>query len=261
MTCRQPFELGAPSSPEKSVKDIARAFVLAVLFPVQGERIFFMSTETLSKPELYFTDSELERINTELESVDPLERVRWARQTFGEDVIGLTAFGLTSPIMLKLISEVDPDIRVVTMRFGHESKKTKVLADWYTGLFKLNLAVYEDGRPVTQDADIQSARKVEMLGRVKEEIQPSAILFGVMRGQTEERDTMPFIERRDGFLVINPVLDVTKEQVDEFFRLSGFPKNRSYTDPAKGPDQKLECGLHRTRATTSTFDPIVPSLR
>lgn len=222
-----------------------------------------MPTETLSKPELHFTDCELEDINAELENIDPLERIRWARETFGESVIGLTAFGPTSPIMLKLISEADPDIQVVTMRFGHESKKTKVLADWYTGLFKLNLSIYEDDRPATQHADIQSARKIEMLDRVKQDIQPQAILFGMMRGQTEERDTMPFIERRDGFLAINPVLDITEEQVDDFFKLSGYPKNMNYSDPAKGPDQKLECGLHRPRprVTQGTYDPSLSSLQ
>ena len=214
-----------------------------------------MSTETLSKTEVGFTDFELEQIDAELQSMNPLERVAWARETFGEDLIASTAFGVTSPIMLKLVSEVDPDIQVVTMRFGHENNKTKVLSDWYTGIFKLNRTIYTDNRTHTQDSDIQSSRKVELFDKVLDEIRPRAVLFGVMRGQTVERDTMPFIERRGSFLAINPVLDVTPKEVDDFFRLSGYPKNKDYNDPAKGPDQKLECGLHRPRSKERISSP------
>ncbi|MBI3494800.1 phosphoadenosine phosphosulfate reductase family protein [Candidatus Saccharibacteria bacterium] len=207
-----------------------------------------MSTETLPKPEIEFTDYDLDQFNIELEQMDPIERIAWARQRFGDGLIATTAFGLTSPLMLKFISEVDPGIQVVTVRMGHETDKTKTLAKWYEGVFDLNLAVHGDHIQVVHDAEALRARKVELFQReVVDRYQPEAVLFGVMRDQTVEREAMSYIERRGSFLAINPVLDVTAQEVDDFFKLSGYPKNMNYSDPTKGPDQKMECGIHLTR--------------
>ncbi|MDO8336001.1 MAG: phosphoadenosine phosphosulfate reductase family protein [Candidatus Saccharibacteria bacterium] len=222
-----------------------------------------MSLETLSKPEVDFTDYALEQVNTELEHASPLEIVQWAYETFGDDLIGATNFRETSPVMLALISKINHDIQVVTVRLGHESEKTKTLARWYEATLGLNLAIHGDDIQIAHGAKAVSDRKAELFQReVVERYKPQAILFGLMRqGETEGRENIPIIERRDSFFAINPVANVTPQDVDEFFRLSSYPRNRNYHDPAKGPDQKSECGLHRPRPKQSISDPSLSSLR
>ncbi len=174
-----------------------------------------MSTETLSKPESGFTDFELEQINAEFAQLNPLERVEKASDIFGDDLIATTTFGPTAPLMLQLVSDVNPDIRVVTIRLGHETKKTKVLADWYAATLGFNLAVYGDDIPLTDQIELQRDRKVELFQEMIDDVQPKAVLFGVMHWQTDERATMPFVERRGSIIAINPVLDIEKRDVEE----------------------------------------------
>lgn len=217
-----------------------------------------MSTEILTKPEVEFTDHELDQINVELERMDPLEIITWSRETFGDGLIGTTNMNSTSPIMLKFISEVDRSIQLVTIRLGHESHKTKTLTTWYKGVFGLNLAIHGDSTPVAHGAEAVSARKVELFQReVVDRYKPSAILMGGMRdGETKGREHTPIIRRQGSFFAIRPVLNVTREEVDDFFALSGYPRNIDYNDQAKGPEQAIECGIHLTEFNESTSDPI-----
>lgn len=205
-----------------------------------------MSVETLTKPEVEFTDHELDQINAELERADPPEIIAWARDTFGDGLIATTNFGPSSPIMLKFISEVDRTLQVVTVRLGHESEKTKTLTKWYKGLFGLNLAIHGDSIPVAHGAKAVSDRKVELFRReVVNRYEPTAILMGGMRDDdTEGREDTPIIKRQGSFFAIRPVLNVTREEVNDFFALSGYPRNIDYNDEAKGPGQKRECGIH-----------------
>lgn len=207
-----------------------------------------MSTETLSRPEIDFTEHALEQINAELEHADPMEIIHWARQTFGDGLIATTNFGPTSPIMLKFISEVDRRIQLVTIRLGHESDKTKTLTTWYEGAFGLNLEIHGDSTPVAHGAEAISARKVELFQReVVDRYRPKAILMGGMRdGDTEGREDTPIIKRQGSFFAIRPVIGVTRGEVKDFFALSGYPRNIDYNDEAKGPEQKIECGIHLT---------------
>lgn len=205
-----------------------------------------MSTETLPKAELEFTDYELDQINAEFAKLNPLERIEKAHKIFGSDLIAATTFGPTAPLMLQMISDFDRNIRVVTIRLGHETNKTKVLADWYRLTLGFDLAIYGDDIPISEDAEILRDRKIEIFQEMIDDVQPKAVLFGVMSWQTEERETMPFIERRGSIIAINPVLDVEKEDVDKFFVHTGLPRNINYGDPTKGPDQKSECRLNQT---------------
>lgn len=221
-----------------------------------------MSTETLPKPEVEFTDYELDQINTELERMDPLEIIAWSREMFGDGLIGVTSGGATAPIMLKFISEVDRGTQLVNVRLGHESEKTKTLIKWYEGVFGLkNLAIHGDNIPVAHGTQAVSDRKVELFQReVVDRYRPRAILMGGTRdGETEGREDTPIIRRQGSFFAIRPVLNVTRGEVNDFFALSGYPRNIDYNDQAKGPEQKKECGIHLADFNPSTFGPSQPS--
>lgn len=206
-----------------------------------------MSTETLTKSEVEFTDYELDQINAEFAKLKPLERIELARAMFGKDLIASTAFGPTSPLMLELISKVDHNIQVVNIRLGHENNKTKILADLYKWAFKLNLSIHGDDSPISDDIEVLRGRKKHLFQQeVVNRYQPKAVLFGAMQWQTEARESMRFVERRGSFLAINPVLDQREEDVDRCFVRTGLPINIDYLDPTKGLDQKKECGLLET---------------
>src|SRR6185437_6570926 len=82
----------------------------------------------------------------QLEPLDAAGRIRRMVEEFGRDVILTTSFGPTAGVMLKLVSEVLPEMRVVTIVHGHETERTRELMDLYSKRYHLNLKVYQAPR-------------------------------------------------------------------------------------------------------------------
>ena len=193
---------------------------------------------------------DVEALNRELEPMPARERVRHAFERFGDGLILSTSFGPTAGVMLKLATDANPDIRVITVRHGHETVKTLDVAGQLTRELKLNLKVYQAPKldiPPEDTPDFEEFKrrvKVEPFQRALDEERPLAWLSGVMRGVTEQRKTFDFVMNRNGLPAIYPILDWEETYAEEFCLAHGLPLNRDYYDPAKGLSQKRECGLH-----------------
>jgi 3'-phosphoadenosine 5'-phosphosulfate sulfotransferase (PAPS reductase)/FAD synthetase len=138
----------------------------------------------------------------------------------------------------------------VNIRHGYETPKTEKLSRRYRDELFLNLHFYDVPKlPIPREdtpefADFQRRIKTEPFQRIIDEHRPAAYFSGVMRWQSGSRRDTGFIEHKGSVLAINPILDMTQKQVDEFFLATGLPRNGDYYDPAKGEHQSLECGLH-----------------
>lgn len=202
--------------------------------------------------ELERENLDLEGANSELAQLNPLERIEWAKEKFGDCLVLPTTFGPTSPILLKLVSEKIPDISVVTIRHGYETNKTLGLAEWYEKKFDLDTHIYEAPVLVVPEAgtpefdEFQEKVKVEPFQQILDDFQPRAYFSGVMRWQTKERQNFSFIEDKGSVLAINPILDMSERDVEQFFLATGLPRNDHYFDPTKGESQNLECKLNTT---------------
>ena len=63
--------------------------------------------------------SALSRMEIDLEKASAEERVAWAVETFGDELIMTTSFGTHSAIMLHLVTRIVPDIPVVFVDTGY----------------------------------------------------------------------------------------------------------------------------------------------
>ena len=189
----------------------------------------------------------------QLEPLDAPGRIRRMVQEFGRDVILTTSFGPTAGVMLKLVTEVLPDMRVVTIVHGHETERTRELMDLYTRRFKLNLKVFSapylpvPAVDTPEFAHFQRVVKFDPLQQALKAEAPKVWLSGVMRDETAERRYFPFARMRGGILAVYPILDWTPMQAIDHCLLQKLPMNEDYYDPSKGPRQDQECGIH-TRA-------------
>ncbi len=196
-------------------------------------------------------------LNERLAPLAARERIATAYAEFGEDLILTTSFGPTAGVMLRLASEVVPDIRVITIRHGYESDRTLQIAQALKRELKLNLHVYEAPKMLIPDEGtpefeaFKQAVKIQPFQEALAAEQPRAWLSGVMRSETEERKSFDFASQRDGLTVIYPILDWEETDANEFCLAHGIPVNQSYYDPTKGLDQKSECGLHLGKLGTS----------
>ncbi len=201
-----------------------------------------------------FGPIDLGEANRQLAKLSPIERVNWARDRFGEDnLILTTSFGPSSPILLKLATAVMPDIPAINIRHGYETPATEKISRTYRDEFFLNLHVFDaprlrvprEGTP--EFAEFKRQIKAEPFQRARDQFQPAAYFSGVMRWQSPERHSRCFIEDKGSVLAINPLLDMTPENVEQFFLATGLPRNRDYYDPAKGAHQGGECGLNTSK--------------
>jgi phosphoadenosine phosphosulfate reductase len=196
-------------------------------------------------------DLDLQSLNRELEHLPARDRVGHVYEVFGEGLILSTSFGPTAGVMLRLATDVYPEIRVITVRHGHETARTLQVADHYARALNLNLRVYEapwmevpDEDDAAAFEDFKRAVKMEPFQRALDAERPAAWLSGVMRGETEQRKTFDFAMDRNGLPAVYPILDWEETYAEEFCLAHGLPLNRDYHDPAKGRTQKRECGLH-----------------
>ena len=189
----------------------------------------------------------------QLEPLDAAGRIRRMVREFGRDVILTTSFGPTAGVMLKLVTDVMPDLRVVTIVHGHETERTRELMDLYSRRYRLNLKVYRAPHLPVPEVDtpefahFQRVVKFDPLQEALKAEAPKAWLSGIMREETTERRYFPFARMRGGILAVYPILDWTPMQAIDYCIAQKLPMNEDYYDPSKGPRQDQECGIH-TRA-------------
>lgn len=195
-------------------------------------------------------DFEEARLNVEFAKLNPMQRIARAHELFGDGLILATSFGPTSPFLLQVACSIAPDIPVVNIRHGYETKHTQEFAQWYIDTFGLNIHIYQaEKRPIPPEHTeafnrFQREIKVDQFQKAKDDLEAKAYLSGRMYWQTEQRKTIPFVERKGSIFAINPLLDMTEEDVEDYLEVSGLPKNTDYFDPTKGESQKKECQLN-----------------
>ena len=199
------------------------------------------------------SESYANSVARELEPLQATARIQHMVREFGRDVILTTSFGPTAGVMLKLVTDVMPDMRIITVMHGHETERTRELMEFYVDHLRINLRVYrapylpvpEIGTP--EFAHFQRAIKFDPLQQALKTEVPRAWLSGVMREETEERKSFPFARMRGGILAVYPMLDWKPMKAIEYCIAQKLPMNEDYYDPSKGPKQDQECGIH-TRA-------------
>ena len=194
---------------------------------------------------------ELIRLDRELEALDAPGRVRRMVELHGRDLVLTTSFGPTAGVMLKLVTDALPDMRVVTIVHGHETERTRELMELYRAKFHLDLRIYQAPRlPVPAEegseefAHFQRLVKFEPLQAALKAEAPKVWLSGVMREETAERRHFPFVRMRGGMLAVYPMLDWSTLQAIDYCVAERLPMNEDYYDPSKGLRQDKECGIH-----------------
>jgi phosphoadenosine phosphosulfate reductase len=194
--------------------------------------------------------SDLRRLEQELEALDASRRIRRMVELYSKDVILTTSFGPTAGVMLKLVTEIMPDMRVVSIVHGHETERTRELMEVYIRRFNLNLKLYPTPRlPVPEEgtsefAHFQRVVKFDPLQRALKTEAPKVWLSGVMRDETVERKYFSYARRRGEVLAVYPILDWNEMRAIDYCIAQKLPMNEDYYDPSKGVRQDKECGIH-----------------
>ncbi|NDU73460.1 phosphoadenylyl-sulfate reductase [Actinomadura sp. DSM 109109] len=212
-----------------------------------------------------------------LDGAPTLEVIRWAAATFG-DRICLTS-SMSDAALIHLVSKVKPGIDVLFVDTGYHFAETVGTRDAVEAVYPVNVINVTPSRTVEeQEAALGPRlygrnpdlcchlRKVEPLGRALEGYM--AWFSGIRRDETASRRDRRVVEwdRKRGMVKVNPILDWTQEDMDNYIEDNGVLVNPLHYDgypsigcapctspvaPGEDPRSgrwagmgKTECGIH-----------------
>ncbi|MFB4308992.1 phosphoadenylyl-sulfate reductase [Actinomadura sp. GTD37] len=212
-----------------------------------------------------------------LDGAPTLEVIRWAVATFG-DRICLTS-SMSDAALIHLVSKVKPGIDVLFVDTGYHFAETVGTRDAVEAVYPVNVINVTPSRTVEeQEAALGPRlfgrnpdlcchlRKVEPLGRALEGYM--AWFSGIRRDETASRRERRVVEwdRKRGMVKVNPILDWTQDEMDDYIEDNGVLVNPLHYDgypsigcapctrpvsPGEDPRSgrwagmgKTECGIH-----------------
>jgi phosphoadenosine phosphosulfate reductase len=218
-------------------------------------------------------------VNTRLAHATPREILEWAVQRFHPRLTMATAFGAEGCVLLHLLAEIEPTVRVFNLDTGYQFPETLELRDRIAERYGIevemvsaaaSVAEYEQshGGPVYASNSDQCCydRKIVPLRRALAGY--DAWITAIRADQSSDRANTPIVgvDPKFGLVKINPLMSWTKRDVWAFIVTHKVPYNplhdRGYASigcwpctraVANGEDEragrwaghaKTECGLH-----------------
>ncbi|MFD2516788.1 phosphoadenylyl-sulfate reductase [Salinimicrobium flavum] len=219
-----------------------------------------------------FTEHEITLLNKKYKDLTLDERIRELYNDFSQDEIMLTSsFAATSAFLLKLFSDIKRDQPVYFIDTGYHFEETLKykgeLSERY-GLQVISVsAIKEEHDFTTADETWKKnpdfccyINKVKPLDRIKSKY--NVWVSGLMEWQSDHRASLDIFEHRGEILKFYPLLDVSKEERDNFIKEHDLPYHplvaKGYNsigcthctvagDARNGRwnnNPKTECGLH-----------------
>ena len=216
--------------------------------------------------------AEVESLNKKYRPLSLHERIQELYNDFRFPEIMLTSsFAATSAFLLKLFSEVNKDQLVYFIDTGYHFEETNEYRQKLTELYGLKVksisAIKEEHDFTTTDKTWKKnpdfccyINKVKPLDLIKS--QYTVWVSGLMEWQSDHRASLNIFENRGDILKFYPLLDVSKEERDEFIQRHKLPFHpmvaKGYSSigcthcTVAGEERsgrwnnnpKTECGLH-----------------
>jgi len=159
--------------------------------------------------------------STDLEALSTMHRFRLLQDSYGNQLVASTSFGIQSSIMLHLIASHAPQTPVIFIDTGYLFPETYHYAEKLTNLLNINLKVYTPKYSVARidalwgdlwtQGEVGENRyaqitKIEPMNRALQELNAQMWISGIRRSQSKSRTQKPFIEQQQT-LKAYPILD------------------------------------------------------
>jgi phosphoadenosine phosphosulfate reductase len=174
----------------------------------------------------------------DLETASATERIRWAYQTYGDQLVLSTSFGVQSAVMLHLVTTQIPDIPVIFVDTGYLFPATYKFAAELSERLKLNLKTYIPQQTAAQqealygklwEKDLEGLErynrinKVEPMNRAVKELGASAWLSGLRRTQSSSRGERGVVEAQNKVTKIYPIIDWNDRDIYTYLTENNLP--------------------------------------
>ena len=223
------------------------------------------------------TPQEVAALNAKFASTHPVDIIRWAVETFRQDVALTSSFGAKSAGIIHMALQADPTIRIRVVDTGLLFPETLQFMEELRQRFALNLQLVKTRLNVEQFLKEHAGQapghpdfccspyKVEATERALAGLR--CWITGISRSDAATRATTPFVEvLANGMTKVAPIAAWTPQQVHEYMTRHGLPYHplwhQGYSsigcwpctqqptdpnDPRSGRwagQDKTECGIH-----------------
>lgn len=200
----------------------------------------------------------IKEANTEFLNSNAEEIINFAIQNTCKQIL-TTNFGPYEAVILHMLIQVRPDIPIIWIDSGYNTRETYLVAKQLIDSMKLNIEVYtpkvttmrndcaHGGIPELDDARHEQFTddfKLEPFKRAMSE-QKADIWFTAVRSeQTEVRANMEvFSKGFNNMIKVAPLLNWKEQDMQDYLEKYNLKNVQNYFDPTKGLANR-ECGLH-----------------
>ena len=222
----------------------------------------------------------LEKLNEGFEKTQPEEIIRWAVSEFSPKIALTSSFQTESVVLLHMISQINPAIKVLFLETGWHFPETLAFKSEIVNRLGLTNVIdlkadpkkreafnlKHQNKPYEKDPDqCCQINKVEPLDEVLKDL--DAWISGIRRAQSKTRKEIKIVEEYEGGIFkINPLANVTSGDIWWYLKQHDLPKHPLFdkgylsigcwpcTKPAQPGDdersgrwagkEKTECGIH-----------------
>lgn len=186
-----------------------------------------------------------QKTQPDLESLSAVDRVRWAHESYGDQLVLTTSFGVQSAVMLHLVTSQVPEIPVVFIDTGYLFPETYRFAEELTKRLNLNLKIYRSQKSAAHQEAVygklweqgldgldryNKINKVEPMNRAVIELGAVAWLSGLRRNQSSTRENRPIAEKQNKTWKIYPILDWTDRDIYQYLTENNLPYHPLWDD-------------------------------
>lgn len=184
------------------------------------------------------TAAEPVRAVPELENVGPEERVKWAVETFGQELVMTTSFGIQAAVMLHLVTRIAPKIPVIFIDTGYLFPETYRFARDLTERLGLNLKKFVPAMTAAEQEALYGKQweqgldglkrynlinKVEPMDRAVRELGAKAWLAGLRRSQSSTREALQVVQRQNKITKVHPIIDWDNRRIHRYLTENDLP--------------------------------------
>lgn len=182
--------------------------------------------------------SEVDPASEQLEGASAQERIEWALEQFGEQLVMSTSFGAQAAVMLHLASTVAPKIPVIFIDTGYLFPETYRFAEELSERLDLNLKVFQPQWTAARQEAVHGQlwkqgfeglerynriNKVEPMSRALSELGAQAWLAGLRRSQSSSRGHLQVVMKQKKLTKIHPIIDWSDRDIYRYLTNNNLP--------------------------------------
>lgn len=172
------------------------------------------------------------------EHLPPQEILQWAVDTYGQDLVMTSSFGLNGVALIHMLQEITRNFTVLFVDTGYHFPETLKTKQQIEAKYDLRILVLHPQLSIERQAQMYgpnlfehapdlccALRKVQPVQRALEQLEPEALLNARSRFQAKTRQNLPVVELTRSPVRIQPLALWSQQLVEDYVRSNKVPYN------------------------------------